>query len=443
MNPSGPLLASLFIAHAACGGGHREPTAGGSPQSNDWRSTPPAPAEIRPPRLPELREGLLSNGMRILVASRPGSSRVAMAAALHHEPTLQQAAIAAAAKQLVIGLPELKSVLTDHGATTAPDVPNQVFLVTTQADSTAAIARTLARSLWEPSFNDERLAHAIRTANQWLAWKQTNTFARAIALLRDQLLPVGASAPTKAALEEITTADVSTYLRIAMSSCHTRIIIVGDLTFSRATAIAESTFGSLPLTVGCSSRATQGGGISTTEAVIATDGAGQSAQVTVGCRGPSRGSREALALEVAIRALRTRAYKTLREEEGMIYGLYTDTRDAGAGGWGLISMGTTSKHAAFVAEWLRLELHALATDETPAEDIARAKTSLRTTHLLTVASTKKLAVSIAEDLLAGAPPGQPRTTLEQLAGITQVDIHNALSECTLDASRGAIVLHGQ
>ena len=106
-------------------------------------------------------------------------------------------------------------------------------------------------------------------------------------------------------------------------------------------------------------------------------------------------------------------------------------------------MGTTSKHAAFVAEWLRLELHALATDETPAEDIARAKTSLRTTHLLTVASTKKLAVSIAEDLLAGAPPGQPRTTLEQLAGITQVDIHNALSECTLDASRGAIVLHGQ
>lgn len=407
--------------------------------------TPPAPAAPRPLTITAPTEQRLSNGLRVVVAARPGVRLVTaqllvlsgseddpptraglagMAAGLLTKGTRQRSASAQAREAESLG-GALESSAGWH--------QSEVSITVTVPQLDRALA-LLGDAAMHPSFAPPEFARLRAQALDSLkvAYSQPATLA---ALEADHRLfgahPYGHAAEgTPASLRRITRADLMALHHARYRPVNAVLVLAGDIDDATALRLATRHFGTWAAARGAmpAPTASRAGVPATTSPapVVAIDlpKADQAAVVFALPLPPLGADRAIAAVMNAVLGgdFSSRLNQQIRIQRGLSYGVGSRLDSRPLGGALRIGVQARSESAAEVVVLVHAELDLLMAAPVPEAELAARKAALIGTFGRSLETTAGLADALRSLVVAGLPVGELRSRADKLGAVTADEV---------------------
>ncbi len=152
----------------------------------------------------------------------------------------------------------------------------------------------------------------------------------------------------------------------------------------------------------------------------------EQAHVVIGGEGLDRADERRWAFEVMNHILgggmSSRLFTTIREERGLVYTVYSfRTSYADTGAWGVYA-GTTPDQLGTVLDLIHAELDRMATEGVSAEELERARGSMRGGLALAMEDANSRMIRLGRDELIGAPHLSVGERLAKVEAVTREDV---------------------
>jgi zinc protease len=426
-----PLVATLALLAAGAVGTARAQTF----------ETPPQPAAARPLNIAAPTEQRLANGLRVVLAERPGvqlvTARLVVLSGSEVDPAGRAGLAALTAGLLTRGTrhhtgPWLARAAESLGGALESGAgwhQSEVGITVTvpQLDAALGLVSEIVR---QPAFARAELAR-LRTQSldeMKVAYTQPAT----VAALATQRLVFGAGAyghpagGTATSLARIRRADV-----VALHAAHYRpdnavLVLAGDLDPATALTFARRHFGSwkVPRVTPAPSRVLAGAELSNAAVLVDLPQAGQAA-VVVAVPLPALGADRATAAvmnSVLGAGYSSRLNQEIRIRRGLSYGAGSglDARPGGAALRAVVQ--TKNESAAEVVTLVQREFDRLAATEVGAAELDARKATLIGDYSRSVETTAGLAAAVRALIVAGLPPADLRTRIARLSAVSAADV---------------------
>ena len=428
------------------------------PGSVGWqaaaRSSPPEPSEPRPPTLATPLEALLANGMRVVVANRPGvplvSVRLVVLAGSETDPPRRSGRAALTAALLSRGTrnytaPALAGAAESLGASLVSESgrhhSNVAMTVTTPM--LGAALGLIAEVVMRPTF---RTSELVRLRSQMqdelkLAYASPSTLA---SMATERLL-FGDSAygravdGTPTSLPRIARGELFAMHATYFRPQHAALLLTGDIDLATAVQSASRHFGDWqpgsPSPVAGAAPGMRDTPISNTPLVALDLGGGGQASIVLGIRLPGRAvssEQEAATAAVANAVLgadySSRLNQEIRIRRGLSYGAGSSVNLLPRAGMLLASVQTRNATAADVVELMQREVDRLIESPVPADELGARKASLIGRFARSVETTDGLAAQLVTRLANGVAPASLSRTASLLAAVDADDIQRYVRE---------------
>jgi zinc protease len=411
------------------------------------RESPPTPGPLRPFTVPQIREATLPNGMRLVVAERRAlpvvHARVIVNGGAVHEPGEKSGLAILTGNLLIEGgaggmsAAELARRIEALGATIVPSASYSlagvsVTSLTSVFPEALALGATIVRS---PMFDEREFG---RVRNQAIAgYEQAMSSAEGIAdrafsrAMYEPAAPYSRNpAGTAATLSGLTREDVTGWHARMYAPGNTTLLIVGDIAFDDAVALATRSFGdwSTPapaLTLPANPTQRTAG---TRVILVDRPGSVQSA-IYVGVPGIPTDDPDFFRMTVLNRLLgggfTSRINANLRERHGFTYGANTILSALqNAGTFYAVSSVRTNATDSALAEVMH-EYRRIAEEPVPAAELQAAVNNLVASFPASVQSVQELAGRLQTLLIYDMPMDYYNTYRERLAAVSAADVTTA------------------
>ncbi len=425
-------------------------------------TSPPLPAAPRELAIAPPTESRLPNGLRVIVAERPGVQLVtaqllvlsgsetdprdraglsSLTAGLLTQGTRRRSASAMASAAEALG-----------GSLDSGGGWNRAGLsITVSVPKIDAALGLVAEAALQPTFAQAELDRLRAQALDGLkvAYSQPGALASfAAARLVFGTGPYGHPAGgTPASLPRIARADLVALHAAVYRPDNAVLVLAGDIDASTAEALARKHFGawrapSTPLAA--PSAAGAGGGLATRVALIDMPQSGQ-AGVTVVVPVPPRGADRAAA-DVMNAVLgggySARLNQEVRVKRGLSYGARSQFDARLQGGLLAASAQTKNESAAEVVGLIEAEFDRLSAAPVPADELRARKATLIGGFSRSVETTAGLEAVVASLVVAGLPTAELGRRIAELEAVTPADVQ-AYAAANLGAAGRRVVVAGE
>lgn len=423
------------------------------------RQQPPAPGPAVAARVPAATEKTLSNGLRVVVASRPGLPLVAADLRVVAGSALDPADRA--------GLAAITADLTTRGTTTrsatqiasevesfgasltagASDDASSVSLLT-RADKAAEMLTVLADVVRNPAFDDEELERARQETLDGLSvsLRQPATVGR-YALTR-RLFGAGpyGKVPTARSIGALQRTDLTAFHAAWWRPDNAVLVITGDVTAEQGFRLAEDALGEWPRPDAALPEAPGTGTFATQRSPLVIDmpGIGQAA-VLVGQVGPARTADDWFATLVANNVLgggySARLNQEIRIRRGLSYGAGSQFASRRMGAPIVASAQTRNDAVPQVVALLSGELRRLGSEPISDTELGNRKAVLIGAFGRAVETVGGLAAELSALAQSGLPLERLQTYAADVGAVTTAQAATA-AKAHFDPGRAAIVVVG-
>ncbi len=425
----------------------------------DQRVQPPAPGPAVAARVPEAQEKTLANGLRVIVARRPGLPLVAanlgIAAGGSFDPTGRA------------GLASITAELTTRGTATrsATDISRQVeslgaslsagsgadasglsaFTVANQASEVLAIMADVAQN---PAFQEEELERVRQEVLDSLtvSLRQPGTVGR-YAMTR-RLFGDGpyGKTPSPNSIAALTREDAAQFHATWWRPDNALLVITGDVSAEEGFRLAEAAFGGWVKPEAALPAQPEGsaGAGAQVPLVIDIPRIGQAA-VLMGSVGPSRTAEDYFPTLVANDVLgggySARLNAEIRIKRGLSYGARSDLPSRKFGAPIVAAAQTRNDAVPQVVELLSGELRRLGSTPIPAEELANRKAVLIGGFGRSVETVGGLAGQLSELAQFGLPLEKLQGFGKDVEGVT-AEQAAAAAKAHFDPGKASVVVVG-
>ncbi len=400
------------------------------------RALPPAPAPAIAARVPAVSEKTLANGLRVIVANRPGLPLVAADLRISAGGALdpaQRAGLAAMTADLTTrgtatrSATEISRQVESLGASlgAAADVDASSVSLVTRADKTREVFAVLADVVQNPAFAAEELERARRETldNLIVSLQQPSTVAR-YAMAR-RLFGDGAygKIPSPRSIGALTREDAAGFHGKWWRPDNAILVITGDITPDAGFALAQEALGAWkkPAEALPAPAAAVAAVAAKQPLVIDIPKIGQAA-VLMGHVGPSRSTDDYFATLVANDVLgggySARLNEEIRIKRGLSYGASSRIAARKQGAPIIAAAQTRNDAVPQVVELMSAELGTLGTVTIPAEELGSRKAVLIGAFGREVETTGGLASQLSALAQFGLPLSKLQTYAADVAAVT-------------------------
>jgi zinc protease len=426
----------------------------------DQRVLPPSPGAAIAARVPAATEKSLSNGLRVIVANRPGLPLVAADLRIAAGGALDPAGRA--------GLASMTADLTTRGTTTrsATQISQQIesfgaslgASAGADASSLSAITRSdklhdvfaiLADVAQNPAFDAEELDRAQQEAldNLTVSLRQPATVGR-LAMTR-RLFGDGAygKTPSPRSIAELKREDAAAFHASWWRPDNATLVMTGDITPEAGFALAEEWLGAWKKPAAAMSPAAAGASKSTAvkaPLLIDIPQIGQAA-VLMGHVGPSRTSPDWFAALVANDVLgggySARLNQEIRIKRGLSYGASSSLAPRQLDAPLIAAAQTRNDAVAQVVDLMSGELGRLGATPVPADELTSRKAVLIGDFGRAVETTSGLASELSALAQFGLPLAKLQSYAADVAAVTPEQAAKAAKDY-FDPATAAIIVVG-
>jgi len=433
------------------------PTRAQAPENQ--RQSPPAPGPAVAAKVPAAVEKTLSNGLRVIVATRPGLPLIAADLCVSAGSALDPKELA--------GLAALTANLTTRGTTTrsATDIAREVEIlgaalgagatadsssvsISTRSDKASELFAILADVTRNPVFQEEELERARQEALDGLIVllrqpSSVGEFALARRLFADG--PYGRT-PSPRSVSAITRENATSFHADWWRPDNAILVIAGDVTPEAGFKLAEEAFGSWvapekPLTK--VSLQTEGKE-RPVPLVIDIPEIGQAA-VLMGCVGPSRSNPDWFAAWVANNVLgggySARLNQEIRIKRGLSYGANSQFAQRKQPAPIIAGAQTRNDAVPQVAELMADAMKQLGAQTVPESELTNRKAVLIGAFGRSVETTGGLAGRLSALAQFGLPSAKLQTYADDIAAVTAEQVA-AAAKTYFDPANAALVIVG-
>ena len=417
--------------------------ASGALQAQPFDTPPPAAAP-RPFSIAAPSEQRLPNGLRVIVASRPGvplvTARLVVLSGSAADPT-QRAGLASMAAGLLTKGTRLRSATAQARAAeslggsldSGAGWDHAEVSITVATVHLGAALGLLGDAVMQPTFAPAELERSRTQALDGLKVTYTQPGALA-ALAANRLLfgggPYGhAASGTPASLRRITRADLVALHAEQFRPDNAALVLAGDIDAATAVQLANQHFGSwkaarsptaaTPPVADASARA-----LPITSAVIDMPQAGQAAVVVLAPLPPLGPDRAAASVLNAVLGggYSSRLNQEVRIKRGLSYGAGSSLDMRRRGGALTASVQTKNESAAEVLLLLQAELDRLIATPVADDELAARKATLIGDFSRAVETTSGLAGALRSLVVAGLPLDDLGGRIDRLDAVTAADV---------------------
>jgi zinc protease len=421
----------------------------------------PEPGAAVEPATPAVAERRLSNGMRILIARKPGlplvSARLSFEAGSSDDPSGKAGVASFTAALLDQGTatrsaPEIATEVERLGATVGAGAGSDFTNVFASSPSnvfpqTLALMADVVRN---PAFAAEELDRAKTLALNGLRVQLSQPgpvagLAAARAVYGDAPYAVPGSG-TPGTIPGLTRDDVVGFHQARYRPSQATLVFSGDITPDAAYALAEQAFGDWREPAGAAMAAGDPAGAPVAPRVIVIDqpGAGQAAVVTA-LRGIARTDEDYFPMLVGNALLgggfSARLNQEIRIKRGLSYGAGSNLGVRQDEGILLANAQTRNDAAPQVAELMLAEISRLSDTTATEADLAPRKATLIGAFGRQLETVDELGGLVANLALYGLPMSNLATYADDVNGVTPAAIQAAAAE-HLPASGASVVIVG-
>jgi zinc protease len=458
--------ATPSAASAAASASSPVPAAG----SLDDRSMPPLPGPPRPLAIAAPTEQRLPNGLRVVLAERPGvrlvTAQLVVLSGSEVDPPRRAGLASMAAGLLTRGTvtrsatQQAREAESLGGTLDSGAGWNQSQVgITVAVDRIEAALDLLADAVRQPAYAAAEIARLRAQALDGLkvAYGQPGTLA---ALAADRLAfggsPYGHPADgTRTSLPRITRADLVALHRERFRPDHAVLVLAGDLDPARALQLAQRHFGRWqlpqralpaapePAVAAASSMATARvpGSLAATAAAIDMPQADQAAvvvQTPLPPLGPDRAT--AAVLNAVLGAdFSSRLNQEIRINRGLSYGVGSQLDARPQGGALRVAVQTKNASADEVVQLVQTELDRLIAEPVPADELAVRKAALIGSFGRGIETTAGLASALRALIVAGVPVAELRNRIAMLQAVGADDVQRYAAAHLGPAQRRVVV----
>jgi zinc protease len=425
----------------------------------DKRQQPPAPGAPVAAKVPKATEKTLANGLRVIVANRPGLPLLAADLRIAGGASLDPADRA--------GLASMTADLATRGTTTrsATDISREVeslgaslgagaladssdVTVTTRSDKAKELFTVLADVTVNPAFKDEELERARQESLDGLtvSLRQPNSVGR-YAMTR-RLFGDGpyGKTPSPKSIAAMKREDAVTFHQTWWRPDNAILVITGDVTPDAGFTLAEQAFGAWkkPETALPGLPTPVNGGVSNVPLVIDMPKIGQAA-VLMGRVGPSRTAADyfptLLANDVLGGGYSARLNAEIRIRRGLSYGANSGLASRKQGAPIIATAQTRNDAVPQVVDLMVAELGRLGSQPIPEAELASRKAVLVGSFGRSVETTGGLAAQLSALAQFGLPLEKLQSYAEDVTAVTPEQAA-AAAKAHFDPAAAAIVVVG-
>jgi zinc protease len=425
----------------------------------DKRQHAPSPGAPIAAKVPQATEKTLANGLRVIVANRPGLPLLAADLRIAGGGSLDPSDRA--------GLASMTADLATRGTTTrsATEISRQVeslgaslgagaladssdVTVTTRSDKAKDLFTILADVTINPAFQQEELGRAKQETLDGLTVSlrqpgSVGRYAMTRRLFGDG--PYGKT-PSPKSIAAMKREDAASFHQTWWRPDNAILVITGDVTPDAGFALAEEAFGgwkkpdtALPALPGAGK-----GGVSTAPLVIDIPKIGQAA-VLMGRVGPSRTSADyfptLLATDVLGGGYSARLNEEIRIKRGLSYGASSGLASRKQGAPIIASAQTRNDAVPQVVDLMAAELGRLGTQTIPEAELTNRKAVLVGSFGRSVETTGGLAAQLSALAQFGLPLDKLQSYAADITAVTPEQA-TAAAKAHFDPAAASIVVVG-
>jgi zinc protease len=424
------------------------------------RVQPPAAGPAVAATVPGAEEKTLPNGLRVIVANKPGlpvvsaTLRIASGSSLDTQSKAGLAGLTAdiatrgtAARSATQISQEIESLGAAISAGAGPDSTG--VSIQARSDKAAAAFAIMADVVRNPAFAAEEVERARQETldNLMVGMRQPSTIAqKAITRLMFGPAPYG-STPSPASVAGITQDDIAAFHAARWRPDQAILVIAGDVTSEEGFALAETAFGEWARPEGAAPPAVElayADEAAPPAVVVDIPQIGQAA-VSFGLMGPARTAPDYAAALVATDVLgggySARLNNEIRIKRGLSYGVRAglpSRKSAPAIG---VSAQTRNDAAIQVVDLMLAEFARLGAEAIPAAEIDARKAVIIGGFGRSVETTGGLAGQLAELAQFGLPLSNLQTWASEIAAVT-ADQAGEAARTYYDPAKAAMVVAG-
>ncbi|HEX8850974.1 MAG TPA: insulinase family protein [Gemmatimonadaceae bacterium] len=430
----------------------------GAPAAAQLPGTPPAPAPLKPTKLPPLREATLPNGMRLLVVESHKLPTVALTLAMRAgdftDPAGKEGLAGMTATLLTKGAgsrtaEQVSAAIEGAGGSLAAGTSADALTINASAlsDSTALVFELLGDAVARPTFDQKEVDLAKTQTLSSLQLQNSQPATVANRVFNRELYGEGAYArsATPASVGSLSRDDVTRFYASRVKPRGALLVVSGDIDLATATRLATSAFkgwtgtpAALPA-IGAPRPRTKN------EIVLVHRPSSVQANVVVG--GPTFAGTDPriYALLVANRVLggggSSRLFQVLREQKSWTYGSYSSfTWNRGIGAFAATVEARNAVVDSALVEMLA-QLRRLRDEPVPATEFASARDAIVGSFPLAIETAQQLGSSIARARLLGLPDDYVRMYRTRVAAVTPARAQAVVKQ-VIDPDKALIVVVG-
>lgn len=425
--------------------------------AEDKREKPPEPGQPIQAKIPGASEKMLANGLRVIVANKPGlpliSANLRMGAGAGLDP-IGKAGLAAmtadvaqrgtetrSATDIARQVESLGADLSAHA-----DADGSAVSVSTRSDKAADVFAILADIVQHPAFKDEELDRARQETLDGL--KVQLASPRGLGQRAMSRLLFGddryGKVATPKSIASITATDIADFAKAHWSPRGAVLVIAGDITPEAGFKLAEDAFGGWTREITAAAKL-QPATVPMGPRAVAIDmpRMGQ-AFVAYGLQGPARRDGDYVAALLATEVLgggySSRLNRKIRIEKGLSYGAYANF-GARVSAPPLLAYAQTRNDA--VGQVVKLaadELTKIGAEPIPAAELDARKAVLIAGFGRSVETTSGLAGELGELAQFGLPLRQLQSYQADVAAVTPDQAYAAAKQRFVLANANLVVV---
>jgi zinc protease len=423
------------------------------------RVAPPAPAQPPTLTVPGAEEKTLPNGLRVIVANRPGipliSANLRIPAGAASDPAGKWGLAAMTADVAQRGTAtrsatEISRQIESLGAAlnAGAGVDSTGVSVSTRSDKAGEVFAIMADVVEHPAFTAEELDRAKTEALDNLLVMMSNpgqVGARAMNRVLFGAGPYG-GVMTQDSVKAITREEIAAFAASRWRPDGAVLVITGDVTPARGFELAEQAFGAWPkpATPAPEQPVAASGPYPVRTVAIDIPGVGQS-YVGYGLRGPARRDPSYIATQVATDVLgggySARLNFEIRIKRGLSYGVGAGFGARQAASPIVARAQTDNRTAAQVAQLLAAEITRIATQPIPQAELDARKAVMIGEFGRSVETAGGLAGELAELAQFGLPLADLQSYSARVAAVTPEQASEA-ARMYYDVSKASLVVVG-
>ena len=429
--------------------------------TENFRATPPAPAEPRPYRFPDVHRHELPNGMKLLLAVRRSAPLMTVRAVVHsgaeHDP-LDQPGIAVFTAEMLEegaagrGSMEIAGEVAELGAALYCGADWDASLVSIDAlgrhlDSAVSITRDLVRFPEFPPDELERMRKERLTAI--LQQKDDPSVIAAHLFNRFVFGKTSYGNPstgTEESIRGLTRAEVESFYARHYAPNNTSLLVTGDIDPDQVIRSATEAFGSWERREQAVHKPPQPEAHDATRVYLVDRPGSVQSEIRLGHVGVARDCEDYFPLMVMNAILggvfTSRLNLNLREKHGYTYGIRSSFSMRRSAGPFVISTAVRNEVTSGAIREILSELDLMREGELSAEELAVARDYLEGVFPATVQSAHDLSARLQEMELYGLPHDYFDHYRERIAAVDAEEIRRVANKY-LDPARAAIIVVGK